>query len=140
MSNKDTVNAIITNLEAIITTILKWQLEDLTENPEMDKKPLAQIIYNGEIFGENFNERKKYNEVELLIKVNTQNDDPDKTRDLQVDIVHDLNDNVNVETLSVGSLEGTNLITWVRHEDPVVDYDPPVSTIDNVIIVRYSEI
>ena len=138
MSNIDTVKAITTNLEGVLTG-LGWKLEDLSSDPDVDTTPVCQVLYEGESFEDLYGERPQYNTIAFLVRVVRNRTQPGTSRDAQQEAVHAIRGAVTVAALNAGSLATSKLVNRVAHTGAQVEYDPPLSILDYRLQVRYRE-
>lgn len=143
MSALDTVKAITTNLEAIITSTLAWQLEDASGGKGTPSAPLVNILYAGEAPEDIFNERPSYIEVDFTLLISFTGTDsylPAQARIDQQTNAHAIRSAVTVALLNVGDLSASKLVSFVEHGEWEVDYlNPALSIITYPITVRYRE-
>lgn len=139
MANTDTVKAITANLSTILAG-LGFKVEDLSVDPSMVTTPVCVILYEGEDFEYGHGQKPLYNEVRYLLKVMLNDPKPGSSRDKYADHVHAIRDAVTVDALNVGGLAASKLVSLVNTTDVAITYDPPVSTIDYRMNVRYREV
>jgi hypothetical protein len=141
MSNTETVQAIITNIETILTnSTLAFKLEDMSDDEKLKTIDLAKVIYTGEEFEESYGERNLYNEIEFLIVVQYTDPNPAARRDKNAVIVHKIRDNITIDALNVGFLASTKLVSRVEHVEAKTGIDQTTNTINYILKVRYREI
>lgn len=128
--NETLVKSIITTLEILLGTTLGYALEDLSIDPDVDTVPAAQVIYLGEDFNQEFNERTLDNNINFLIKVEFNQLDVALNRDFAVTRLHQLKTNIKRSLFN-------NTVALVTHTGANVDYDHPITTINYNFIVKY---
>lgn len=138
MSNADTVNAVITNISAILVT-LGYPVEDTSASPTLSS-PFSQIHYNGESFDNEYGQRPEYNDIKLMIRVQFQKTTPAISRPLQVAVTHKLREGITVDTVNVGALLTSKLVSFVQHQGDDVIPDDTVSIINYNLIIQYREL
>ncbi len=139
MANSDTVKAITANLTALIEG-LGFKVEDLSVDPAMTTTPVCVILYEGEEFEYGHGQKPLYNEVKYLLKLMLNDSKPGTSRDKYAERVHAIRDAVTVDALNAGALATSKLVSLVNTTDVAIIYEPPVSTIDYRLNVRYREI
>ncbi len=139
MANADTVKAITANLAAILTG-LGFKVEDLSFDPSMATTPVCVILYEGEEFEYGHGQRPLYSEVKYLLKILLNDPKPGTSRDKYATWVHAIRDAVTVNALNTGALAASKLVSLVNTTDVAITYEPPVSTIDYRLNVRYREV
>ena len=139
--NTENVQYIIDNLEYIIGTTLEFNLEyDIANDPEADTTPSAVIIYSGEEFGEAFGEKPLYNEITFEILVQFSDSTPATIRSRSVDYMHSIREGVTIDTLNVGALAASQIVSRVESNSNDVVVELPVIQINYILTVRYREI
>lgn len=139
MANSDTVKAITANLAAILAG-LGFKVEDLSIDPSMTASPVCVILYEGEDFAYGHGQKPLYNEVKYLLKVMLSDPKPGTSRDKYAEYVHAIREAVTVDALNAGALATSKLVSLVNTTDVAIAYEPPVSTIDYRMNVRYREV
>ncbi len=139
MANSDTVKAITANLAAIIAG-LGFKVEDLSIDPSMATSPVSVILYEGEEFEYGHGQKPLYSEVKYLLKVMLNDPKPGTSRDKYAQYVHAIREAVTVDALNIGGLATSKLVSLVNTTDVAITYEPPVSTIDYRMNVRYREV
>ena len=139
MANSDTVKAITANLAAILAG-LGFKIEDLSIDPSMATSPVCVILYEGEEFEYGHGQKPLYNEVKYLLKLMLNDPKPGTSRDKYAQYVHAIRDAVTVDALNIGGLAASKLVSLVNTTDVTITYEPPVSTIDYRLNVRYREV
>ncbi len=139
MVNSDTVKAITANLAAILEG-LGLKIEDLSVDPSMTTMPVCVILYEGEEFEYGHGQKPLYNEIKYLFKVMLNNPKPGTSRDKYAQYVHAIREALTVNALNTGGLADTKLVSLVNTTDVAISYEPPVSTIDYRLNVRYREV
>lgn len=138
MANSDTVKAITTNLTAILTA-LGFKIEDLSVDPSMASTPVCIILYEGEDFEYGHAQKPLYSEIRYLLKVMLNDPRPVTSRDKYAQYVHAIREAVTVNALNTGDLAASKLVSLVNTTEVTVAYEPPASTIDYRLNVRYRE-
>ncbi len=139
MANSDTVKVITANLAAILAG-LGFKVEDLSVDPSMTTTPVCVILYEGEDFEYGHGQKPLYNEVKYLLKILLNDSKPGTSRDRYAQYVHAIREAVTVNTLNTGGLAVLKLVSLVNTTDVAITYEPPVSTIDYRMNVRYREV
>jgi len=139
MANSDTVKTITANLAAILAG-LGFKVEDLSVDPSMTTAPVCVILYEGEEFEYGHGQKPLYNEIKYLLKVMLNDPKPGTSRDKYAQHVHAIRDAVTVNALNTGDLATSRLVSLVNTTDVTITYEPPVSTIDYRLNVRYREV
>ena len=139
MTNSDTVKTITANLAAILAG-LGFKVEDLSVDPSMTTAPVCVILYEGEEFEYGHGQKPLYNEVKYLLKILLNDPKPGTSRDKYADHVHAIREAVTVNALNTGGLATSKLVSLVNTTDVAITYEPPVSTIDYRLNVRYREV
>ncbi|MBI5885308.1 MAG: hypothetical protein HZB85_01845 [Deltaproteobacteria bacterium] len=139
MANTDTVKAITANLSSILAG-LGFKIEDLSTDPSMSATPVCVVLYEGEEFEYGHGQRPLYNEVKYLLKILLNDPKPGTSRDKYAQHVHAIRDAVTVNALNTGDLATSRLVSLVNTTDVAITYEPPVSTIDYRMNVRYREV
>lgn len=138
MANSDTVKAITANLKSIIEG-LGFKVEDLSIDPAMVSTPVCVILYEGEDFEYGHGQKPLYSEIRYLLKVMLNDPRPGTSRDKYAEHVHAIREAVTVNALNTGALAASKLVSLVNTAEVTVTYEPPVSTIDYRLNVRYRE-
>lgn len=139
MANSDTVKAITANLADILAG-LGFKIEDLSVDPSMTAMPVCVILYEGEEFEYGHGQKPLYNEIKYLLKVMLSDPKPGTSRDKYAEHVHAIREAVTVNALNTGALADTKLVSLVNTTDVAITYEPPVSTIDYRLNIRYREV
>lgn len=139
MANSDTVKAITANLTAILES-LGFKVEDLSVDPSMASTPVCVVLYEGEDFEYGHGQKPLYNEIRYLLKVMLNDPRPVTSRDKYAQYVHAIREAVTVNALNTGALASSKLVSLVNTTEVTVVYEPPVSTIDYRLNVRYKEV
>lgn len=139
MANSDTVKAITANLVAILDG-LGFKIEDLSVDPSMATSPVCVILYEGEDFAYGHGQKPLYNEVKYLLKLMLSDPKPGTSRDRYAQYVHAIREALTVDALNTGGLASSKLVSLVSTTDVAIIYEPPVSTIDYRMNVRYREV
>ncbi len=139
MATSDTVKAITTNLAAMLTG-LGFKVEDLSFDPTMATTPVCVILYEGEEFEYGHGQKPLYSEVKYLLKVMLNDPKPGTSRDKYAEHVHAIREAVTVNALNTGALAASKVVSLVNTTDVAITYEPPISTIDYRMNVRYREV
>lgn len=138
MANSDTVKAITANLKGILEG-LGFKIEDLSIDPTMTSSPVCVILYESEDFEYGHGQKPLYNEIRYLLKVMLSDPKPGTSRDKYAQYVHAIREAVTINALNTGDIAASKLVSLVNTADVTVIYEPPVSTIDYRLNVRYRE-
>ncbi len=138
MANSDTVKAITANLTSVLEG-LGFKIEDLSSDPSMASTPACEVLYEGEDFEYGHGQKPLYNEIRYLLKVLLNDPRPGTSRDKYAQYVHGIREAVTVNALNTGALAASKLVSLVNTTEVTVAYEPPVSTIDYRLNVRYRE-
>lgn len=140
MSDLDTVKALTTNLEGIISTTLNWKLEDGSTERTPKTNFLCHLRFRDIDYEETYGERASYAEANFDLRVKTIKKTPSLSRDIQQEIITSIRTGVTIKTLNVGALATSLLVSRVTHRSPAVpEYDNNVSEITYGLSIRYRE-
>lgn len=138
MANSDTVKAITANLTAILDG-LGFKIEDLSADPSMTSTPVCVILYEGEDFEYAHGQKPLYSEISYLLKILIKNSRPGTSREKYAQHIHAIREAVTVNALNTGTLSTSKPVSLVNTTEVTITYEPPVSTIDYRLNVRYRE-
>ena len=139
-SNATTVKAIITNLKTILGTTLAYNLDyDISSDADVNTTPAVHILYGGETFEENNNEKQKYNNIAFTISLFFAASTPDNRREKAVEYIHAIRDKMTPDELNIGDLSASQLVNNVDCEEATNDNEIPVQTITLGVTVKYRE-
>ncbi len=137
MGNYETVQAITTNLEAILTSI-GLSLEDASSEPT-GAAPLVKLKYPSDDAEYDHGEKPGRSTINIKLEIEFRESSPDLSRDKQQYWTHMVRDNVSVAVLNVGALSASKLVGRVDQRSRV-EYSAPVSRVFHDIEVRYRQV
>ena len=137
MANTATVQAIITNLETLLTNA-GFTLEDLS-NDNLSNTPNAVIEYSREEFEENRGQTNKYNTIFFNILIQFKETTTAAARDKIATYTHYVRDNVNVNAVNVGDLSSSQLVSFVDHISMESENNIPIFSLSYQLSIRYRE-
>lgn len=130
-----TVEAIITNMEGIITA-MALNLEQMPSD-SIQTTPSAFIDYNDEEFDDNFQEQPLYNTANFTIKIRAKGGTANADRDIKRIWTHRVKEAFTVAALNIGALVITKLVTRINHDGVTLGKEGEAVTIDYDIGVKY---
>jgi len=141
MGNIDTIKAITTNIEAILTSApLSWDLEDLSDNPKAETRNVCFVKYLSERFEDVFNQRPSYIEAEFAIVVVANKKTKALSRAAQQEAIHLLRNVFTVNALNIGDLSESKLVSMAKNLGGDTELEGlPASAIAYRLVVRYRE-
>lgn len=129
------VTDIIEKLEEILSTTLGYELEDLS-NVDINawgSAVLAQLLYLGTVYDDTMNERPDTRQAKFLIKLMFRDEQPDTSRVKQYTYDSDV-----YEAINAAAINSTDkLVRAVIHDETNTIYEPPISTLELPLRVRY---
>ena len=145
MANADTVKAIITNIEGILSSsphlLLKINIPGgVTETlPSFTANPVYYVMYDGETPEYEHGQKPGYMESSFIIVLVWLSGSISAARDKSIEWFHALRTALTVNALNVGDLAATKLVSRVTVEKPDVDMQPAETKILFRAMVRYRE-
>ncbi|MCK5235476.1 MAG: hypothetical protein KAR06_00710 [Deltaproteobacteria bacterium] len=141
MGNYATVDAITDNIKAILTA-QGFQLEDLGIGTDkiMTTIPYVMVNYVGEKFDHAHGQRPLYNQANFELVFYINSDNPTTAKEKAQEFTHKIQENVTIDTLNVGALLSSKLVSQVYSNDSFVDYDQPLTRVTYSLYVRYREV
>jgi hypothetical protein len=140
MSDADTVKSIITNIKTLLTAG-GYQLEDdgIGADKQLLSAAAARVDYLGESFDDAFGQRSSFAEVLFSITFSFNGVNLTTRRTKFADLIHFIRDGFTVDTLNVGDLVLTKLVSAVRTESVDTSYERPFAEVVYQIRIRYRE-
>ncbi len=135
MTTTNTVDAIITNSEAILSA-MALNLEALPSD-SIETTPAAYLDYDTEDFDDNFQERPLYNTVNFVIRIRAKGGTANEDRDIKRTWTHLLKGAFTVAALNVGDLSASKLVARINHDGVNLGKEGEAVTIDYEMGVKY---
>jgi len=139
MGDLATLTAINTNLRLVLSSTIGWNLEDMSDDPDLETTPLVVIDYGNIFFAEDSGEQPKYIELPVILSV-IKSELTKVARDLAFfSQVVSIRNNVTVDALNTGDLSVSKLITRVLSGEPGSDQEKNILTTTYPITMRFRE-
>ena len=143
MANADTIKAIITNMETILTAIPLRKLDMFggpSESlPDYTSAPVYYILYDGETPEYNHGQKPGYIEPDLKIILKWQSMSISEARNKTIEWFHTLRNALTINALNVTDLAASKLISRVTVGRPELDVQPAELLLTYTTTIRYRE-
>jgi hypothetical protein len=145
MGNTDTVKAIITNIETILSgaphSLQKINIPGgVTETlPSFTANPVYYVLYDGEAPEYEYGQKPGYVESSFVVALIWLSGSVSAARDKSIEWFHAVRSALTVNALNAGTLATSKLVSRVTVEKPDVDMQPAETKIFYRTTVRYRE-
>jgi hypothetical protein len=145
MANADTIKAVITNIETILSaaphSLRKIDIPDgQTESlPSFEQTPVYYLLYDGEAPEYEHGQKPGYIEASVIIVLVWLSTSISDARGKAIDWYHALRGALTVNALNVGGLVASKLVSKVALDKPQLDVQPAETKIFFKTTMRYRE-